>query len=120
MAVKPGVVTGDSMLGVCIPNEDKNLEEFLYAIGIEKTSKTVPAGFEVIHVPAAAWAVFDVAGPAAKSVQDTIDRIYGEWFPSTGYEEAPVPELEVYFAGDVDSSDYHCQVWVPIIKKNKK
>jgi AraC family transcriptional regulator len=120
IAAKPGLVTGDSMLGVCIPNEDKNLEEFLYAIGVEKTGKSVPVGFEVIPVPAATWAVFDVQGPAAKSVQDTIDRIYGEWFPSTGYEQAPLPELEVYFPGDTNSPDYRCQVWVPVIKKKHK
>ncbi len=120
VAAKPGAVTGDSLLGVCIPNENKNLEEFVYAIGIEKMGKSIPAGFEVIHVPAATWAVFDVTGPASKSVQDTIDRIYGEWFPSTGYEEAPLPELEVYFPGDVNSQDYRCQVWVPVIKKKKK
>jgi AraC family transcriptional regulator len=119
MTAKPGVVTGDTLLGVCIPNEDKNLEEFIYAIGIEKTGKNVPAGFELIHVPATTWAIFDVTGPAAKSVQDTIDRIYGEWFPSTGYEEAPVPELEVYFKGNMDSSNYRCQIWVPVIKKKK-
>jgi AraC family transcriptional regulator len=119
LAVKQGVVTGDSILGVCIPNENKNLEEFVYAIGIEKMGKNVPAGFEEIHVPAATWAVFDVTGPAAKSVQDTIDRIYGEWFPSTGYEEAPLPELEVYFPGDMNRPEYRCQVWVPVVKKKK-
>jgi AraC family transcriptional regulator len=116
---KPGVVTGSSMLGVCIPNEKKNMEEFLYAIGIEKPEKKVPVGFEVIHVPAATWAIFDVTGPAEKAVQDTTDRIYGEWFPSTGYEEASVPELEVYSDGDMDSPNYHCQIWIPIIKKKK-
>jgi AraC family transcriptional regulator len=120
MTVKPGIVTGHSLLGVCIPNENKNLEEFLYAIGIEKTGKSVPAGFEVIQVPAATWAIFDVTGPASKSVQVTIDRIYGEWFPSTGYEEAPLPELEVYFEGDFNSPEYRCQVWVPVVKKKKR
>jgi AraC family transcriptional regulator len=120
MEEKPGAVTGVSMLGVCIPNEKKNIEEFFYAIGVEHSSKKVPSGFEAIHIPAATWAVFDVTGPATKAVQDTIDRIYGEWFPSTGYEEASAPELEIYFNGDMDSENYRCQLWIPIIKKKKK
>jgi AraC family transcriptional regulator len=117
VAAKHGAVTGDSLLGVCIPNENKNIEDFLYAIGIEQSGKKVPAGFEVIHVPAATWAIFDVTGPATKAVQETTDRIYGEWFPSTGYEQALVPDMELYFAGDTESPDYHCQIWVPINTK---
>ena len=46
-------------------------------------------------------------------------QIFEEWFPSTGYEHAPAPELEVYLPGDVDSKDYRCQVWIPIVKEKK-
>ena len=115
---KPGV-TGQSLLGVCIPNERKNLEEFFYAIGAESTIKKIPAGFEIIHVPAASWAIFDAVGPAAKAVQEITERIYQEWFPSTGYEEAAAPELEVYPDGNTASADYRCWIWVPVNKKKK-
>jgi AraC family transcriptional regulator len=116
-AEKKPTVTGPTILGVCIPNENKNLEEFFYAIGIEYSSKKVPAGFEAIHIPAVTWAIFDTFGPAEKAVQEITERIYQEWFPSTGYEEASAPELEVYPEGDTDSTDYRCQIWVPVVKK---
>lgn len=116
-AEKNPSVTGQTLLGICIPNENKNLEEFFYAIGAESTSKKVPAGFEIIHVPAVMWAIFDAVGPAAKAVQDITERIYQEWFPSTGYEEAAAPEIEVYPEGNTDSPDYRCWIWVPVNKK---
>jgi AraC family transcriptional regulator len=112
---KPGAVTGGGMLGVCIPNEKKDLDEFFYAIGIEKPAGKVPAGFEVIHVPAATWAVFDTT---LDDIQPCWQKIYEEWFPSTGYEHSGSPELEVYLPGDMDNPVMKCQIWIPI-NKNK-
>jgi AraC family transcriptional regulator len=119
-AEKETTVTGPTLLGVCIPNENKNLEEFFYAIGVESSSKKALVGFETIYIPALTWAIFDANGPAEKSVQEATESIYQEWFPSTGYEEAAAPELEVYPAGDTDNPDYRCQIWVPINKKKKR
>ncbi len=115
---KPGQVTGANCLGVCIT--DIVVEKFTYAIGIEKPGKAAPAGFEVIHIPAATWAVFESIGPMPKAIQDVTVKIFKGWFPSTGYEHDSKPELEVYFPGDENSLNYHCQVWIPIIKKRKK
>jgi len=112
---KTGPVTGAGSLGVCIG--EKGMEEFTYGIGVEKPGKAVPAGFEVMKIPAATWAVFDSFGPMPKAIQDVITSIFQEWFPSTGYEHDAAPELEVYFEGDFNSPGYHCQVWIPIIKK---
>ena len=113
---KNGAVTGGDILGICIPNEKKDLEEFCYAIGIEKQEKIAPAGFEVIHIPAITWAVFESVGPMPEAIQNLTDRIYQEWFPSTGYEQASAPELEVYFEGNLESPNYRSQVWVPIVR----
>ena len=70
-----------------------------------------------MRIPAATWAVFESVGSMPKAIQDVTDHIYQEWFPSTRYEQAAAPELEVYFEGNPGSPDYHCQVWVPIAKK---
>jgi AraC family transcriptional regulator len=114
---KPGLVTGSISLGVCICEE--GMKEFTYAVGVETTAKTVPAGFEVIHIPAATWAVFESIGPVPSAIQDVTQRIFNEWFPSTGYEHAPEHELEVYLPGDISDRNYRCQVWIPIVKKRK-
>jgi len=52
--------------------------------------------------------------PAA--IQDTYRRIFGEWFPTSSYEHAGGPELEVYPPGDRASPGYVCEVWIPIVR----
>ncbi len=118
---KAGPVTRACSLGVCKMTKGNKetllLEEFIYVIGIEKPDKEVPSDFEVFRIPAATWAVFDSIGPMPKAIQDVTMRIFREWFPSTGYEHDDKPELEVYFMGDTKAEDYHCQVWIPVVKK---
>ncbi len=114
---KPGAITGGGCLGVCFGGEDTNWDPFSYGIGIEKTAKKSAIKFEVIPVPAAAWAVFDCT---LDNLQDVTKKIYSEWFPSTGYEHAPAPEIEVYLPGDFSNTAMKCQIWIPVVKKSKK
>jgi AraC family transcriptional regulator len=65
---------------------------------------------------AGTWAIFESRGPLPKSIQNTIKRIYGDWFPTSGYEHAGGPELEVYSMGDTGSADYYSEVWIPVKK----
>jgi AraC family transcriptional regulator len=115
---KPGPVTGADMLSAILPNEKNTWDPIIYTICIEKTGKT--ADFDVYHIPAATWAVFESIGPMPGAIQNVTRKIFQEWFPSTGYEHDVKPELEVYLPGDPNSPNYHCQVWMPIVKKKKK
>jgi AraC family transcriptional regulator len=114
---KPGAVTGGAMLGVCFAGEGSNWDPFSYGIGVEKPAKKSPVKFEVIPVPASAWAIFDCK---LDNLQDITRRIFSEWFPSTGYEHAPAPEIEVYLPGDFNNTAMKCQIWIPVVKKKKK
>jgi AraC family transcriptional regulator len=116
---KPGAVTQAACLGIC--NDIAGTNKLTYTIGVEQLAgKAVPVGLEVIYIPAATWAVFESIGPMPKAIQDVWTKIFQEWFPSTGYEQDTKPDLEVYFAGDIQSPNYHSQVWVPVKKKSKK
>ncbi len=110
---KPGEVTGGVCLGVCFGGEETNWDPFSYGIGIEKPAKKSPVKFEIIPVPAATWAVFDCT---LDNLQDVTKKIFSEWFPSTGYEHAPAPELEIYLPGDFSGS-MKAQIWMPVVKK---
>jgi AraC family transcriptional regulator len=116
-AGKPGAVTGAASLGICMMEKDMM---FYYAIGVEKGSQEAPKGFEIFNIPTATWAVFDSFGPVTPSIQAVIKKIFSQWFPSTGYEHDNISELQVYLPGDMQGPEYHCQVWVPIIKKTRK
>ncbi|KGA97166.1 AraC family transcriptional regulator [Alkalihalobacillus alcalophilus ATCC 27647 = CGMCC 1.3604] len=111
------VCTELGYLGVCL-NFDEEQKEFDYMIAVEiRAGEKVPNGYVKEMIPAATWAVFEAVGPAAKAVPEVTGRIFSEWLPSTGYELANKPELEVYPAGDVTAHDYRTEIWMPIVKK---
>lgn len=109
------LANGGSMLGICLDfAEDQT--HFNYMIAAEVKGET-PEGFAKRSIPAATWAVFRAVGPVSAVVQDVTRRIFSEWFPSTGYEHADAPELEVYPMGDPKAADYCTEIWIPVKKK---
>ena len=110
-----GIAEKGEMFGICM--NDYNEEMFTYVVAVEKTDRTIPGDLEEREIPSATWAVFESVGPMPQAVQKVWDRIYTEWFPSTGYEQANAPQMEVYPFGDTGSDNYRCEVWIPIIKK---
>lgn len=102
------------VLGVC--KDFDNKEEFNYMIAVEKISEALPKGYISEVIPSATWAVFESVGKLPEAIQDITRRIFSEWMPSTGYQHDCAPELEIYPAGDTNSSDYRCEVWIPIKK----
>lgn len=95
---------------------DKYKEEFNYMIAIEEIKDTIPKGYVSATIPAATWAAFESVGPAPEALHDLLRRIYSEWMPSMGYEHDCAPDLEIFPLGDMYSTHYRCEIWIPIRK----
>lgn len=104
------------VMGICA-NFRENGEVFDYYEAVTDTGKTIPEEMETLDVPRSTWAVFESVGPIPKAIQDVWKRIFSEWFPSSPYEHANAPEIEVYEKGDMTKPDYRSYVWIPVIKK---
>lgn len=78
------------------------------------TDNPCPSNFEALEIPALTWAVFESIGPAPESVQETWARIYGEWFPSTNYQQAEGPELLWFESKDLTSPTLRSEIWIPV------
>lgn len=103
-------------LGICYGAQPGG-EVFNYAIAVE-TDRTESEGeYDFIQIPAATWAVFTSTGPMPGAIQDVWVRIYQEWFPATDYEQAEIPDFELYPPGNPWAEDYRSEVWIPVIKK---
>lgn len=76
------------------------------------TQSPAPEDMEEYSVPAGTWAVFPCCGPIPQAMQDLQRRIISEWLPSSGYEYAEAPDIEVYSADNL-----HNEVWLPIVRK---
>jgi AraC family transcriptional regulator len=110
------ISTDGNLLGICMDMQP-NQEEFTYMIATRTDQTTTSEGFSLRTIPVSTWAIFTSVGPIPRAIQNVFGRIFQEWFPSTGYEHAEAPELEVYPPGDTTADDYRCEVWIPIVKK---
>ncbi|KGP73737.1 AraC family transcriptional regulator [Pontibacillus yanchengensis] len=101
------------VLGVCVDkgNEKPNYIDYWIATAHEGD---VPEGYEALEVPASKWAVFEVHGPMPDAMQKVWKQIVSEWFPSSGYQHAGTPDLEVYSEEDPASPDLYSEVWIPV------
>ncbi len=116
--VKPG---GLGLLGVC-HDFDMARGDFTYSIAIERPDGTPPGGLVApgarlvdFEVPAATWARITSRGSLVPNFQNTIKRVFSEWFPASGREHAGTAEIEYYGCdGEPESEDYWCEYWVPL------
>ena len=92
------------------------LWQFTYWIAGLYQGGDVPEGLELYSFPASEWAVFTTKGPMPDSLQTLNTAVWQEWFPNEGqkYHANGNATLEVYSAGNPQSPDYECGIWVPI------
>lgn len=97
------------LLGVSLCSDE---EQWKYFIAVSSTKES--DGFEEYTVPASAWAIFSGTG-TNQSIQELEQRIVTEWLPTSGYEYANAPDIEVYLNPDPQNAKY--EVWIPVMKK---
>ncbi|MCL2851811.1 MAG: GyrI-like domain-containing protein [Defluviitaleaceae bacterium] len=100
------------VLGVCADMYNDGFDYWIAAA----TTKPCPEKYSSMSIPSSTWAIFEVTGALPGAIQEMWKRIYSEWFPTSGYEHAPTPELECYSDGDPKSPDYKSEIWIPVIK----
>lgn len=98
------------LLGVSACNEDEN---WAYYIAVS-SSLPIDSSLEEYTVPASTWAIFPGSGTNL-SIQELEQRIVTEWLPTSGYEYANAPDIEVYLNPDPNNAQY--EVWIPVTKK---
>ena len=73
----------------------------------------IPSDFTIFSVPACTWAIFDVPGC---EMQNMWKRIWGEWFPGSGYEAEKGIQFEMYY-GLARHQNGFGEIWIPVKKK---
>ena len=99
------------LMGVSTCNAQDDWE---YYIAVATTKED--DSFEEFMIPSSTWAVFYQEGPLLK-VQELEARIVTEWLPTSGYEYANAPEIEMYYNPDPDKARY--EIWLPIVRKGE-
>lgn len=100
----------NGLLGVSVHND----KEWKYFIAVSSTEEDMQ--FEEYEIPAATWAIFSGSGTNI-SLQDLERRVITEWLPTSGYEYAEIPDIEVYIKADPNDAIY--EYWLPIVKRQE-
>ncbi|WP_085507294.1 AraC family transcriptional regulator [Thalassobacillus devorans] len=100
----------EGLLGLCVDKKDNHMDYWIAAAH----DGDIPEGFSSLEIPASRWAVFEVHGAMPDAMPKVWKQIFSEWFPSSGYEHAGTPEMEVYLEGNPFSPDYYCEIWIPV------
>lgn len=99
------------ILGVSVCNE---AEDWKYFIAVA-TDAACDEQFSDYTVPAATWAIFSGEGKIPFAIQELERRIICEWLPTSGYEYANAPDIEVYINADPKNAKF--EVWIPVSQK---
>ena len=106
---------GIGMFAICA--EKEGIFEYWIA-GLYKGGE-VPENLSLYTFPESEWALFSAKGPLPDSLQRLNTYVWNEWYPNEGkqYMKNGNVMLEVYSAGDMQSPDYECGIWVPVERK---
>ncbi len=90
-------------------------KSWYYYIAAASNLPLADTGFVEYTVPACTWAIFPGTGSMPDSIQTLEQRIVTEWLPTSGYEYADAPDVELYLTPDPQNATF--EVWVPVVKK---
>lgn len=99
-----------ALLGVSIHHQD----DWRYMIAVK--SNEINDEFDDYIIPAATWAVFSGQG-TNQSLQELEKHVITEWLPTSGYQYAEIPDIEVYIRADPTDAIY--EYWLPVIKTRR-
>lgn len=115
-------VSHDERRGVCTINaicgyRNTGETSFPYMLCAFKNDKCKTDSYTTALVPKYTWAIFrsNYSDTIGLQIPQLFSRAYSEWLPSSGYDKADGPDLEIY--GVADNGKYFEEVWLPVIKK---
>lgn len=86
---------------------------YLHGVAIDPAAG-LPAGLDIIDVPAGNWAVFTASGPYPSVLQSLWASTATEWFPSNPWRLRPGPSIVAVLDRADDFSTATTELWLPV------
>ena len=90
-----------------------------HLIGVLTTEVEAGEGLEKLPMKAGTWAVFPNEGAFPFTLQNTMARIYSEWFMTSDYELAASLSFSFTKMNPTKESYAYSEIWIPVVKKEK-
>ncbi len=92
--------------------------DFPYGIGAHYNGEKITEDFLTVErIPAHTYAVLKCIGKMPEAFRKVYKYICTEFFPASEYQPCGI-EIESYPDADVQNTDYTCEVWIAVEKKN--
>lgn len=103
------------IFGICYGSGHSDCEHFDYGIAVQCAPDTVaPEGYRVNTIPERTWVISECVGAMPDAIQRLWHEICSEFFPASDYKPTYEMDIEAYPPGDMTSSDYRSEIWIPI------
>ena len=106
---------GDVAYGVFYNTDDSGNMDYMTGVEVADFSD-IPKDFARLRVPEHLYAVFAHPGHVS-AIRGTMNAIWNDWLPASGYEAADAPGLERYdrkFNPDTGLGGF--EIWIPVRK----
>ena len=110
-----GLGKGESV-GVCHDVESPDRINYMAGYITTDIEKAKDMGLEILEVDEAEYAVVKLTGKVPECIHAGWKYLMEVFFPEHGYIHSGKPDVEYYFKGDMHSSDYKMELWVPLVK----
>ena len=110
-----GIGTGESV-GICHDVESPDRINYMAGYITTDVEKAKSMGLEVLEVDEAEYAVVQLTGKVPECIHAGWKYVMEVFFPEHGYIHSGKPDFEYYFEGDMHSSNYKMELWVPLVK----
>lgn len=104
----------NGILGITAYTNPQNIYYYIAA----PTDKPAPKDMFEFKIPAATWVIFECNGYFKESVQTIFKRFLTEWLPTSDYEYAGLPDIEVYPVNTNGQKSGHAEVWIAVTPSN--
>ena len=109
--------TGCETYGVCCHPDGQGGFEYIAGVAISKLDD-LPEQYRWVELPAQEYAVFEHQGSLA-DLGKTMQAIWKDWLPQSGFEAADAPEFERYSAEfDPQAGAGVLEIWIPVKKRH--
>lgn len=89
-----------------------------HLIGVVTTRSDISSTLDTYTVKASTWAVFPNEGIYPFTLQDTMARIYSEWFMTSDYELAESLSFSFTKMDETKVNYAYSEIWIPVVKKH--
>ena len=90
-----------------------------HLIGVLTTEEEIGEGLEKLPMKAGTWAVFPNEGAFPSVLQNTMARIYSEWFMTSDYELDDSLSFSFTKMDTTKPGHAYSEIWVPVTRKRK-